>query len=285
MKTILNFLFLLGVMGTFSFCRKEAKIKLKAVNPQPVAYCYLSPQDTLIRLRLTRSQPLYAPQTTAIFEPVPGAVVNISGAQGSVTLNYNATTGYYEIKASQFPIRMGQTYGLRVVMPGGEVVTAETTVPAHQVVVKAVSTSTFQEQNVQGILQTLVFQDPAGVSNYYTVARKQAYYQPPQTDTLFSPYLSGNYYSDANFEGKEIELAVKFYGGINFSGSGTNAPGVIYEDVYLYNCNVDYYKFHTSLKNYSGEDPFAEPTLVYTNIKGGLGVFAAYTASYLRKWM
>lgn len=268
----------------FSFCRKEANIKLKTVNPQPVVYCYLSPQDTLIRLRLTRSQPLYAPQTIPVSEPVQNAEVIISGVQGSTLLTYNPASRYYEVKTKQFPVQYGQTYTLRVTMPGGEIVTAETTIPAHLVPITSAVSSTYQEQGAQGVLQTLTFPDPSGPSNYYTVARKIASYEPPQTDTSYSSYSSGSYYTDAGYDGKEIELSVRFYGGVNFTGPGTHSPGVVYEEVYLYNCNVDYYKFHLSLKNYSGEDPFSEPTLIYTNIKGGLGVFAGYTVSSQRKY-
>jgi hypothetical protein len=47
--------------------------------------------------------------------------------------------------------------------------------------------------------------------------------------------------------------------------------------VYLLNTCKPYYQYHKSLENYNdGENPFAEPTPIYSNIEGGLGVFAAY---------
>jgi hypothetical protein len=49
-------------------------------------------------------------------------------------------------------------------------------------------------------------------------------------------------------------------------------------EVWMLNCNYDYYNFHNSLYTNQGGDPFSEPTLMYTNVEGGLGVFAAANA-------
>jgi hypothetical protein len=46
---------------------------------------------------------------------------------------------------------------------------------------------------------------------------------------------------------------------------------------HLLHTDRHYYLYHQSLRDSRIENPFAEPILVYTNIEGGLGVFAAYT--------
>lgn len=46
--------------------------------------------------------------------------------------------------------------------------------------------------------------------------------------------------------------------------------------VYLLKTDVYYYHYHKSVQTYQDENPFAEPTLTYSNITGGLGVFCAY---------
>jgi hypothetical protein len=46
----------------------------------------------------------------------------------------------------------------------------------------------------------------------------------------------------------------------------------------LLNTEKSYYQYHKSLHNYNdSEIPFSEPTLLYTNIEGGLGIFTSYT--------
>jgi hypothetical protein len=52
--------------------------------------------------------------------------------------------------------------------------------------------------------------------------------------------------------------------------------------VYLLNTDKSYYDYHRSLGNYdSGDDPFTEPSPVFSNVNGGLGIFAAYTVDSL----
>lgn len=52
------------------------------------------------------------------------------------------------------------------------------------------------------------------------------------------------------------------------------------DSIYIYLAKTDeaYYKFNTTFRNFEDIDgnPFAEPIIVYSNIKGGLGVFCAY---------
>jgi hypothetical protein len=45
---------------------------------------------------------------------------------------------------------------------------------------------------------------------------------------------------------------------------------------YIINCSEDYYKYHTSVKNYQGDDFFVEPSIIFDNIDNGLGNFSAY---------
>ena len=47
----------------------------------------------------------------------------------------------------------------------------------------------------------------------------------------------------------------------------------------LLNTDISYYEFHRSLRQQRGDTPFTEPSLVYTNVEGGLGVFAGYNQS------
>jgi len=43
--------------------------------------------------------------------------------------------------------------------------------------------------------------------------------------------------------------------------------------------DIHYYNYHRSVFNFDGENPFSEPSPVYSNIEGGLGVFAAFNGS------
>jgi hypothetical protein len=50
----------------------------------------------------------------------------------------------------------------------------------------------------------------------------------------------------------------------------------------VYNADVNYFKYHRSLQQrLDTENPFTEPSIIYTNIKGGLGCFGAYNLGKL----
>ena len=47
----------------------------------------------------------------------------------------------------------------------------------------------------------------------------------------------------------------------------------------LLSCEKSYYDHHRSVQNFDNNNPFAEPSLISSNINGGLGCFAAYNRS------
>jgi hypothetical protein len=62
------------------------------------------------------------------------------------------------------------------------------------------------------------------------------------------------------------------------------ATSSIYEETeidsiryYVIRSDEHYYKYHTSVWKYQGEDFFTEPSIIYSNIEGGIGVFSAFT--------
>ena len=84
-------------------------------------------------------------------------------------------------------------------------------------------------------------------------------------------------FSDENADGTHISrnYSFEYY---------TNSDTLLAVDVYLLNCNYDYYSFHRSVDNYTGDNPFAEPTLIYSNVNEGLGIFAAANGIKVRHW-
>jgi hypothetical protein len=52
----------------------------------------------------------------------------------------------------------------------------------------------------------------------------------------------------------------------------------VYLQASLLHTDRHYYQYHLSVRgaSRSQDNPFAEPTLIYSNVTGGLGIFAAY---------
>lgn len=255
-------------------CKKEAKVKLTEVKPLPVVYCYISPTDSVIRVKVNRSLPLFKTTQQQSFEPVSDAVVNIASANGNTNLTYNSNTYYYEIKSSQFPIAYGANYKLTVTMNNGDVATAETNVPDQAIIISNVSREIINEQYGTELFK-VKFNDQIGTQNYYRVAMSYAQAITSQSDTMIIDSGIKVLVNDQNYDGQQLSANAIFF-------PPYNSDSIAYYNIYLLNCNSHYYNFHKSLENYSGENPFAEPSLIYTNVKGGLGCFSAYTKNVLR---
>jgi hypothetical protein len=53
--------------------------------------------------------------------------------------------------------------------------------------------------------------------------------------------------------------------------------------IYLTKIDADSYKYFKSLQNYTGDDPFSEPSLIYTNVPNGLGLVGSQQVFSYRK--
>jgi hypothetical protein len=210
-------------------------------------------------------------------EAVPDADVRISGDQGTAQLIFNQATKYYELKTNVYPVVAGQFYKMTVSTSKGDVATAETQVPVTVVPITNVTLETITENAGKRDYITASFTDEPGKVNYYRMVALYAFTNVFLPDTFRGDAHINEFYSDANNDGENISIVGRSYQ----SGDSTK-----FYDVFLFNCSVSYYSFHKSLRNDSGISfpPAGEPTLMYSNVKGGFGCFGAYTRSRFRYW-
>ncbi len=295
--------------------------KLPQGDPKITMFCYISPQDTVIRAKVRMSSPAFEEiisngqsfyiqngDTIRTNQPLTTATVIISDGSSTARLKYQNQTQTFDIPTSEFPIRAGGTY-LLTVTNGGQSACASCTVPANSVPVKAyvldsVKANQFGDRGTKLTLN-FTWDDPAGVANFYrmrvyevidspafrtnvadsTVTEyRQRYYnyfridrnnlrQPLQNDksldgtTFSSPQFES--YSLLNTYGGEIFVFGKLYK----AKRGPERIGLFIE---LMNADKPYYDFHRSLEECNEDNPFTEPSLLYSNVQGGLGVFASF---------
>lgn len=266
----------------FLSCAKEAKVKLPEAKPMPVMYSYICPTDSVIRLKLLLSSPLFSSNQIDVLAPVADGDVKISSAQGTAQLIFNQNTGYYELKTNAYPIVPGQVYKMTVTTINGDIATAETQVPFTAVSINMVTVETITENNQTSDRIKVSFNDEPGRVNYYRMAALYAFVYTFQPDTLTDETRIKELYSDINHDGESVSLAGRFY----LKSDSMAYYSTEFYDVFLYNCSESYYYFYKSLRNESGLGisfpPPGEPTLNYSNVKGGFGCFGAYTRSILR---
>lgn len=246
--------------------------------------CFISPQDTVLAAKVALSEP----EILLIAEPsllVKTATVTISNAQHSITLPYDSTVGYYRAPVGSFLIQTGQTYQLRVLMDEGRrTVTAQATVPAtvpiQRIQVDSSTTVTTTSQSV--LYRTTLFWNAPGGLSYY-----RGYGEFTQTvigalgsapETRISP--SSFFVDRANNPGPTVRSLT----GTHTLVLPTAARiGSRRARIGLFTTDLNYYRYHATLREQinTPNNSFAESTVLFSNIVGGYGVFAAYNADYV----
>lgn len=241
-------------------------------DPKLVVTGFLSPADDTITIVVRKTRPLYEPTPgfDNSFPPVNNATVTLSDGLNSINLPYNPTSGAYQVPATAMPVIENNAYSLSVTTPDGYHATSSCRIPggtSPQVEITAIDTL-----NDYGMVSRKVsfrFRDLPGDGQYYSVAAGTLYGDENYFNSYFyetgfergEPFVSDKNKDEEYFIYKTWEIYED------------NSPGnILYISVSL--TDENYYNYHRSINTFSGDNPFAEPTPVYSNITGGVGVFA-----------
>lgn len=284
MKNILALPFLFAFfLCLFSSCEKDADVDLPKTEPKLVLVSFITPQDTVLKVTVTRSQPIFESYNINTTNAVADATVIMTSSTGNVQLVYDALKECYTTSAIAFPIFAGNTYTLTVTTPTGESAEATTTVPSHNGVAGFSATMTdslsfdgwFTQLSTHFSYQ---LNDYGGEENRYRFFSAILLRDTITNDTIMARY-SSLLFTDNNADGQQLQGSLDG----NFSDYNPSSTRVVIGyDCWMFNVDRHYYQYHNSLYNYSGDDPFSEPTIIYTNVKDGLGVFASANGSKVR---
>jgi hypothetical protein len=271
------------ILISISSCIDDVdNIKLPNVEPKLVVQSFITPNDS-VKVHVWLSSPInynvtsggdYYDDEFVVISNADVLLTNQSGTE-QMLVPFDSSLDYYALSPQEFGIQMGETYTLSVISPEYGAITASTTVPSYVPIVSSVELDTLNENewgDVRGIL-TGYLTDEGGVENYYAahVFNYSEYTDGEDTNSYIS-FATRMLISDKGYDGEDMPFRV------DFSLS-------VYEDhlVHLYALSVDehYYRFHRSLDNVGDfeDNPFTESTHLYTNIEGGLGVFASYVSA------
>ena len=220
-------------------------------------------------------------------------------------------TGYF-LKTKDFAIVAGKTYTLNAKAPNLPDASATCTIPERSLieskdftVIKGnVDTVQNGGSYVNGVLKyrnyylskrfDVKVNDVANQENYYAVAyytQKFSQYKDVRTSTLVNQYTINqepysDFISDYRQDGKVLNflkagINLGYYSEDPSQQNNVNLPKIISNNLSVFVAITDkaYYLYNKSVSsgNRVGNDnPFAEPVLTYSNIDGGLGVFAGY---------
>ncbi len=314
-----NLLFILAflLVGCGSLRNEVSPSLLSLDGEKLVVNGYISPQDTLLSVKVSRSKPVLGEQTDALPYNVGNATVSLSDGNKVVMLRYLDDKQWYQVRASQLPVLTGKTYILSVSTPDGKQVMATATVPKPVPINRAILDSTVTR--VGKLLKKVYsirfdWQDPANEANAYEYAAYFSWHpgstypingQPAnplgqaantlRVLTFPRENRTGNLLTDDRQDGALLTSLAAEVGSVDVNGDGPGAEAALNvlalsnvlpgPQVLLRLLSTEplYYRYKDAVirQRENRNNPFAEPVLIPTNIQGGLGCFAAYNQSSL----
>jgi hypothetical protein len=261
MKRIL-FLF---ISLAFLSCEKEADVALPSTKPKLVLFAFLSNENAQQTAFVSISSPVIGnyqePRTIT-----DARVYLISETGERVDFDFVWQVGFYVTPLSAIAIEPGKSYTVYAVL-NNDSVWGTTRVPQQAAsfseYVKTKVPSPFEWEQKRRI--TCKWTDIPGQDNYYRIT----FYPKPEFPAEDAEELYNGFFLDRQQDGKTMASSFE----VNVYNPEPNQSSYALN---LVTSDLPYYEYHRRRVNYAGEDPFSEPSPMYNNVKGGLGVVGSY---------
>jgi hypothetical protein len=267
MKKIL-FPFLLSI--ALVSCEQEADIELPDTAPKLTVSCFISPEQDSVTAFITWSRPVFS--TNNDDRPIDDLEVSITDGSSEAFFQYDFNIGQYVLSLAEYPLALGVEYTLRVKAPTGEEVEARTVIPAELPSIESATldsssySNSFGEEINEFTYKTTLLNNSADFQYYRLIYYNEDVWFPGKE---YASIESQSYSDDGSLVNDRLymEENITYYG---YNGAVSN------KRLAVVHCSEAYYRYHKTLQNQTFGNPFAEPTIVYSNVEGGLGAFGAY---------
>jgi Domain of unknown function (DUF4249) len=256
-----NISLIIVAIFTITACQSEVSVIDIENENKLVVLSFISPQDTILSVRVSNTNPVIG-QVSKEFKAISNATVKIGNGIKSVLLPYDKD-GYYRVSSKQLEVKSGQKYLLNVNTPDGRAVSGECIIPLNTID-KTKMIIDIQSLASETKLVSVKWNDIPNEQNYYALTGT---YETLRKDCNNDfPF----YVRDNNRDGEQL-----FY---NFNTSivcGSGNPNFI---LIIANYDFNGYQYILTLQEQFSVNgvPFTEPVQIFTNIKGGYGVFSGY---------
>lgn len=278
LKTII--LIIAPILLMTSSCESDAKnVKLPDYKQKLVLSSFISPADRISEITVTTTTRNFG--DLSLIEPIGNLTAYLSDGTQEISLD---TTKYgFKFSMNDMMIKDGTTYNIRVISDKGPTAEASCTVPIKRDFKIEMDTIRQLLTDPGGRLYSSLFAeititDFPGEQNFFRLFCTQQIYGSPYWESTVPFRLTDfgeNIFTDKGRDGQKFLLK-----SLDLAELPKVDSSIL--KIYLFNTDKAYYDFHKSLNSYSGgEDPFTEASPVYSNVTGGLGIFAAYTVDSL----
>lgn len=267
---LLTALVAIGLLGN-SCTEMISNVDLPEVDPKLVLNAWIQPGDSIIRASLTHSYPVGKAHNWNDNPDVTDAVVYLRNGSQNLQLVYDGMERVYKAAGAGFSLVPGQACTISADAPGYPAVDGTTTIPDPGPVgigYLGVKQSWDEDWGGEVLRYSFKLQDPPGRENYYRVMLAVSYEDDTSFDMAYyrEPEYGSPVISDLNKDGEDILISfVDGYQGMPY-----------YIKLIVFTTDEAYYHYHKSVYTYTGDDPFAEPVQIYSNINNGLGAIGSY---------
>jgi hypothetical protein len=278
-----NILFILSISYLLMSCDALSTIEEQEVFSvkTPCVQIFLCPQDTVITAKVYGTNPTVGTGSKISNPIVSNATIILTNEMNQrIELKWNKALLNYSASSKGFDVMVGKRYDMKLTTPEGNNLTAFCIIPQQidYQTIKLVKTKVEPSPFNDGTEYFIQWKDFPNQKNYYSVFILN-YFES------FSP-------KDIRLEGEGAMYGIeddKLSNGEVVSpkswllrGRQTGSNGAFqyarYQTLLVCHTDESYAKFHKSLEEIkrNNDNPFAEPSRLYTNVKGGFGVFAGY---------
>ncbi len=288
------------VCGLFS-CEQPVDLNIQTPAPKLVVISNFTAQSDL-RVRVTSSKPVITSGQTDFIYDADVALYQGDRFLQDLRLINDPEDPYYT--TAQFYPGPGLEYTIRVSAPGYASVEGKSSIPEQVVISQLQIADLSIQKEAKGSLYrlnynvNLGFADREHEKNYYHLTLFQEFFsfESIDGDTLLSNRRERRLRFDPN-SGNNLQV-VHYDGSILFEDTPFNGrqqtfslpveirypadreiPGQLVAELRV--VTEEYYLFHTSLsrQQQTPDQPYADPVILYNNIKNGHGIFAGYSSS------
>lgn len=261
----------------FVSCEKEIPFEIDDDGNKLVINSFIGPNMNEVHVQVSQSKSVIS---TESLQNLPNATVTLF--KDGVSLGQLTSVGEGKFIITHTP-EVGSTYRLQASANGLDDVVAETTIPA----VPNIETLTNPEFSDEEFKFDIVINDIPNQDNFYQllliVTQDEFGTNPFITGfNSESPILPGN--SDPFGESENYYFDDAFFTDNAFNGGTASIDmeaylGSIYFSVQYLHCSEEYYLYKRTLDNYieNSGNPFSQPVQIFSNVEGGLGIFAGYS--------
>lgn len=284
-KQIIYFFILIGISIQMS-CETDADIPIPSQDPKFVLSSFINPESDTQLFTLTLSDPIFDGSNVDYEQYIDNAVVTINNGTNTVQMPYSFNFNAYILEASLMKVDYNTSYTISISHAGKSLVTNFKTFSNSSIVINEIKVDSISKIDEFGFDSKTYFanvkwQDPADEENYYCL-ELYGLVRGDNGQIIRAPlsdYYGNIYISDEGKNGTEMTRTLEAY----TSTFGEFGQVYLGFDVVISKTDEHYYRYFKSLQNYVGDDPFSEPSLIYSNVNTGLGVIGSYVPYSIRK--